>query len=47
MEEPVFFIAPANVEVPTEVDWRSLGAVTPVKDQGHCGRLVATSYSEK
>lgn len=31
------FIAPLNVQVPKEMDWREHGAVTPVKDQGHCG----------
>ena len=24
--------------VPTSIDWRSLGAVTPIKDQGQCGK---------
>lgn len=31
------FISPANVEAPHDVDWREQGAVTAIKDQGHCG----------
>jgi len=36
-ESGATFISPANVKLPNAVDWTTKGAVTPIKDQGHCG----------
>lgn len=30
--------------LPTSVDWRTQGSVTPIKDQGRCGTLFSFSF---
>lgn len=39
--KPKYFMYENITVVPPSMDWRTKGAVTPVKDQGQCGKLYA------
>lgn len=46
MVKPAKTFRHENVTAPTSMDWRSKGAVTPIKDQGQCGNEKISGYIE-
>ena len=40
---PQNFDETKNISIPSDIDWRNLGAVNPVRDQGQCGSCWAFS----